>query len=125
MTYTIKELLANKVSADAVGWRRKRKRCGLRLTWVAHMLDVDATSLSHYELGKQVPPPYVAATLDALYARWHEACAKQRELEADLRAMIEDGTTNNHRRHGGRPRKAKGTHTSPLRTGRPVTPEDE
>lgn len=98
MTYTVKELLANKVSADAVGWRVKRKRCGLRLRHVSHMLDYDVTALSNIELGRRPCPAHVAEALEELYSRWWDVCAAQRELEASARAMIEDGSCIDLRR---------------------------
>lgn len=124
MTYTVKELLANKVSADAVGWRVKRKHCGLKLRQVSRMLDYYVTSLSDIELGKRPCPAHVAEALEALYSRWWDVCQAQRELEASVRAMVEDGSCINLRVAKRAPKGSAKRQHRPGSTGRKLLTED-
>jgi Helix-turn-helix domain len=96
VTYSTKELIANRVSVDALGWRAKRRKAGLRLRWVANMLGVGHSTICRVELGKQSCPQELEAALNLLYAQWAKVAEKQRALEAQF-AAIRAGTPLLHK----------------------------
>lgn len=87
MTYSAKELALLQRNPEAIEWRIKRRKSGLKLTQVAHMLDLSTDHIGKIERGLCPASETTRKQLSLLYQRWEGVLAKQAELRAQVLAL--------------------------------------
>jgi transcriptional regulator with XRE-family HTH domain len=70
MTYSTKELTANRVDPEAVAIRTWRRKHGLRLYRLAEIAGIDYGHLHEVEIGKRPLCAVTRSRLQRVYDRW-------------------------------------------------------